>query len=126
MPPAGEVRLVYARPAPDGDEPLVAIVRTEHEAQAIEAEVGRLHPAVRVMWETHVLNGHPAGAVHAVLLEAGDDPIGVAAFTSRADAEKAREHEARDGMSYVVASHPMGWRRSGWPFDPATPATPAG
>lgn len=123
LPSGGEVRLVYARPTPNDGEPLVAIVRTEREACLLEAQIGERHPTTRVMWETHTVKGAPVHTVHSVLLEAGDDHIGIAAFASLDDAQKARDALAEEGMTYTVVSLPLNWRRSGWPFGPTTPVS---
>lgn len=126
------MQLVYARPEPEGAEPLVAVVGTEAEARSIEAQVGALLPTARVVWETQQVLGGPADPVHLVLLGAGAspgtpgtpgteilDPVAVKVFARREAAEdEVAQRAATSAGEAVVLSVPLGWRRPGWPFDP--------
>lgn len=125
--PLSAINLLYARPGPEQAEPLIAVVSTEEEARAIEAEVVLGEPETRVVWETHEVVGQVDDTVHVVLLTAGGDsaaeatdPIAVRAFADRSDAERdlAARETGEDGAHYVVRSLPLGWRRTGWPFAP--------
>ncbi len=114
------VQLVYARSGLRQHEPLVALVRTEEEAAEIEAQVVTHAPGARVMWETHGVVGGPTDIVHVVLLAAGGsgedeaaDPIGVAVFADRDDADNdvRIRREADPRVEFVVRTLPVGWRR---------------
>ncbi|MDF8264753.1 hypothetical protein P4R38_10895 [Luteipulveratus sp. YIM 133296] len=118
------VRAVYGRSVPDGDEPLIAVVRTEEEARAVEARVLGRHEQARVMWETLPVVGRLGDSVHLLLQSSGEsdvvevtNPVGIAAFADREGAERELRARAADGRPYVVGSFPLGWRRAGWPFD---------
>ncbi|WP_157601631.1 hypothetical protein [Saccharomonospora halophila] len=119
------VNLLYARRGPEQPEPLIAVVSTEDEARAIEAEVVGGEPETRVVWETHEVGGQVGDTVHIVLLAAGGDsgpeatdPIAVSVFATRRKAESdlTMRRTGDDGAHYSVRSLPLGWRRSGWPF----------
>ncbi|WP_157577017.1 hypothetical protein [Saccharomonospora iraqiensis] len=119
------ITLLYARRGPGQAEPLIAVVSTEDEARAIEAEVADGEPGTRVVWETHEVAGRVGDDVHIVFLAAGGDsgaeaadPIAVGVFASRRDAESdlAVRGTGDDSAHYFVRSLPLGWRRSGWPF----------
>ncbi len=129
-----EIRLVYACATPEAPEPLVAVVRTHDEASALEVEVREHFPGAKVSWETFEVTGKPEEAVHIVSLGgpgtsvagtegAGnswkDDPMGVAVFADRDDANThAAAVAAAEGSSdYRVRSLPIGWRAPGWPFE---------
>ena len=131
------VYLVYCRSALDGSEPLVAVVGSEAEAHGVEQLVRRTSASARVQWEVHRLPTTDAvsDVVHVVSLgtqsasEPDDrtrhvdqaeepDPIGVAVFDRRAEAEAdARRRADHDNGHYFVRSLRLGWRRPGWPFD---------
>lgn len=119
------VQLLYARPDPEGVEPLVAVTRTEDEARALESEVAVRHPATRVTWETHDVHGTPVDTVHLVVLDAGGsdgdeplDPVTVGVHAHREAAEEDADQRAAGEPSteHVVLSLPLDWRRPGWPF----------
>lgn len=117
------VQLVYAQEAPDGSEPLVAVVSTESEASQIELETKARHPGVRVRWETHRVIDGPSDTVYVLLLDAGGprdgeptDPMGIAVYGhEHGAAERLRTQEASQ-PGHVVARYAVGWRRPGWPF----------
>lgn len=123
------IYLLYARRGPEQPEPLIAVVSTEEEARAIEADVVSGEPETRVVWETHGMVGQIGDTVHIVSLAAGGaggseatDPIAVGVFANRRDAERdlAVRGTGDDRAQYFVRSLPLGWRRSGWPFaDPS-------
>lgn len=128
------ILLVYARSEPDAAEPLVAVCTSEQEARDVESLVDGRRDGVRVTWEVHDLLPPrvAAGAeVHLVLLDPAShrpddepsDPIGIAAFSSREDADReaARRREADGDPHYVVRTLPIGWRRLGWPFSDEDP-----
>lgn len=129
--PRTTVLLVYARPGPEDPGPLVAVLETEDEARALEAQLRERAPSGRVAWETHVVDGPVRECVHVVSLggygavpsgtdvpEAGGDPrvqeldpIGIAVFANRVDAEREASARAKaDGVShYRVRTVPLGW-----------------
>lgn len=119
---SADVRVVYGRFAPDRDEPVIAVVRSEEEARAIEAEVLGQYPEARVMWETLPMS-QICDTVHLLFQTSGErdavevaNPVGIDAFADRTSAERELEARASDGRDYVVGSFPLGWRRAGWPF----------
>ncbi len=124
---------MYTCATPVAPEPLVAVVRTHDEASALEFEVRERFPGAKVTWETFEVTGKPGDAVHIVSLGglgksvagtegAGqawrDDPMGVAVFAERDDADHhaAALATAERSSNYRVRSLPIGWRASGWPF----------
>jgi hypothetical protein len=120
--------LVYCRRVADGDEPLVAVVRDEAQAQEIEARLAPT-PDTRVSWEELAVRAAHAGElgpiadrelaegelVHVVSLggldndgtPTGLDPIGLAAFRRLADAVAFAE--AQTDPHVRVRSLPVGW-----------------
>ncbi|AKT51940.1 hypothetical protein [Arsenicicoccus sp. oral taxon 190] len=118
---SGDVRVVYGRVALGRDEPVIAVVRREEDARALEAEVLGQYPEARVMWETLPMS-QACDTVHILFQTSGEpdaldvaNPVGVGAFADRTTAEREREALASDGRDYIVGSFPLGWRRAGWP-----------
>ncbi|MTB73015.1 hypothetical protein GGG17_13785 [Arsenicicoccus sp. MKL-02] len=116
-----DVHVVYGRVAPGRDEPVIAVVRREEDARALEAKVLGEYPEARVMWETLPIS-QVCDTVHIVFQTSGErdaldvaNPVGVGAFADRTTAEREREALASDGRHYIVGSFPLGWRRAGWP-----------
>ncbi len=124
-PSLNAINVVYARSGPEEPEPLIAVVPTEDEARAIEAEIAAREPETRVVWETHEVVEQVGDAVHIVILAAGGatsqeaaDPIAVSVHASRSNAMRDLPMRRRDhdDAHYIVRSLPLGWRRPGRPF----------
>lgn len=130
--PGADVRLVYARTDLEASEPLVAVCRTEAEAQAMEHEVIEAGSRAEIRWETHEVRGEPGDEVYAVMQAPSRtpeplmeiDPVGIEVFARKDEAElgAARLRQQLGVDHFVVWSLWIGWRRSGWPFDGTTPA----
>ncbi|GAA1343636.1 hypothetical protein [Arthrobacter roseus] len=119
------IRILYARSGPEEPEPLIAVVATEEEARATEAEIVNREPETRVVWETHEVFEQIGDTVHVVALAAGGDtsqeaadPIAASVHAQRSDAvhDLAMRRGDADHDHYIVRSLPVGWRRAGLPF----------
>lgn len=114
-----KVYVVYGSKSALGPEPVIAVVSDENQARAIEADVVSRHPEAVVRWETLDLQGHDTQSVSILFALAGDspdaDPIGLAAFARKEDAEIFRRSVKGD-VPHEVRSYPLGWRVASWPF----------